>query len=86
MALLLILYSLGGASDDVEQLEATKGRPNPCITSCKGLKDGFYQSCRGCDVYAACVNGVLLDNQPCPKGTVWDDNLKTCLWQSDTCQ
>ena len=57
-----------------------------CITDCEGVPDGNYQSCKGCNVYAACGGGVLYDEQPCPTSElVWDDNSKTCEFYSETC-
>jgi len=62
-----------------------------CITSCrdannKNLKNGEYQSCKSCNVYASCWDGAIMDNRPChPATLVWDDNVKRCEWVSDTC-
>ena len=30
-----------------------------CVTSCLGLADGDYQSCKGCHFYVTCSNGEL---------------------------
>ena len=56
-----------------------------CVSSCIGMKDGDYQSCKGCNVYASCSNEILYDNRPCPANLVWDDNKKICDWTSETC-
>jgi len=57
-----------------------------CITSCRGRTNGDYQSCKGCDVYATCSNGLLRDERPCaPGGLVWDDKKKRCERTSTTC-
>ena len=56
-----------------------------CITTCTGLRDGDYQSCNGCQVYATCYKGQLFDNRPCPSGFVWDDIQKRCAYTSTTC-
>ena len=56
-----------------------------CITTCTGLSDGDYQSCNGCQVYATCVRGRLIDNRPCMAGGVWDDIRKSCVIKSTTC-
>ena len=56
-----------------------------CIKSCEGLSSGNYQSCGGCDVYATCSNGQLIDNRPCSVGTEWDDEIKNCVFSSNTC-
>ncbi len=58
---------------------------SPGIESCDGLINGDYQSCLGCNVYATCDSGRLIDNRPCPENTVWDDNKKMCSALSDTC-
>jgi hypothetical protein len=57
-----------------------------CITSCGDRVNGDYQSCKGCQVYAACHNGILHDNRPCASGRYWDDVVKRCEEKSATCQ
>jgi len=58
-----------------------------CVTSCTGLPDGDYQSCQGCSVYVSCSNELLTDCRPCaPSGTFWDDNTKTCEYESNSCK
>lgn len=63
-----------------------------CVTSCEGRKDGDYQSCRGCNVYATCANGILYDERQCTPSApgapplVWDDTLKRCEYNSETCK
>ena len=49
-----------------------------CISSCAGLEAGDYQSCHGCNVYASCSGGRLIDDLPCPASLVWDDIKKRC--------
>ena len=56
-----------------------------CVSDCKGMQNGDYQSCLGCDVYATCSNELLYDNRPCPADLVWDDDKKRCEYESDTC-
>ncbi|KAI0223856.1 hypothetical protein LSAT2_025036 [Lamellibrachia satsuma] len=56
-----------------------------CVDDCSVRPLGYYQSCDGCGTFVACVWGKLVTMQ-CPKGTVWDDGWKLCLWISDTCQ
>ncbi|XP_048250925.1 mucin-2-like isoform X1 [Haliotis rufescens] len=56
-----------------------------CVIDCSSKSDGFYQSCQGCDVYVRCVNKQITDNNPCPPGTVWNDNIKFCDSSSPTC-
>jgi hypothetical protein len=74
-----------------EERQTCKTTGRRCITSCKGLKDGDYQSCHGCSIYASCVGGYLLyDYRPCasawPRPPLqWDDNAKRCLFTSKTC-
>jgi hypothetical protein len=60
-----------------------------CIRSCSGLKDGDYQSCHNCDVYASCTNGTMRDDRPCAPAKPrlnWDDISKRCLYSSRTCR
>lgn len=56
-----------------------------CVSTCEGLKNGDYQSCKSCIVYATCSNGRLYDGRPCPAALVWDDKLKRCEYSSSTC-
>ena len=55
-----------------------RGKGRPCIKNCVGLPDGDYQSCTGCDVYASCVGGIIIDKRPCVIDLIWDDNKKYC--------
>ncbi len=55
-----------------------------CISSCAGLESGDYQSCHGCNVYASCLGGRLIDDRPCPGSLVWDDIKKRCEHSSQT--
>ncbi len=59
--------------------------PGQCIEDCSILPDGNYQSCHGCNMYAACSNGQIVDQIPCHALLVWDDNLKSCEYTSQTC-
>ena len=59
--------------------------PGECVSDCRGIPDGDYQSCKACDVYVSCVGGTIFSNRPCVIGTVWDDNLKRCEFKSSTC-
>ena len=56
-----------------------------CVASCEGVADGEYQSCHGCRVYVSCLNGVTMDDRPCPGRAVWDDQRKRCEQTSITC-
>ncbi len=72
----------------VPALAQAEGTGEACITSCEGLPNGDYQSCNGCTIYATCSNEILYDGRPCAPATpplVWDDNLKRCDYDSETC-
>lgn len=59
-----------------------------CIKSCAGLADGDYQSCKGCNVYVTCSNGITHDDRPCAPADpllLWDDQEKRCEYDSATC-
>ena len=53
-----------------------------CLTSCENRRDGFYQSCQECDVYASCKDGKMKDNIPCEEvngsKTYWDQDERRC--------
>ena len=74
---------------------ATKSQPAPvdltltltsfwCVSNCRGMPDGHYQSCKTCYGYVSCSGGILYDRD-CPAGLVWDDMKKRCEWYSTTC-
>ncbi|KAK3583065.1 hypothetical protein CHS0354_004010 [Potamilus streckersoni] len=56
-----------------------------CVKSCKGLPNGDYQSCLGCDHFVTCVWDSMVAQRSCPVGLKWDDNKKICDWFSKTC-
>lgn len=56
-----------------------------CIQNCKHVRNGYYHSCKGCNVYATCANGRIYDNRPCPSNLLWNDLIKRCDWESSTC-
>ncbi len=56
-----------------------------CVSSCLGVANGDYHSCRGCHFYATCSNEIIYDNRRCPSNLVWDDILKRCEYTSYTC-
>merc|ERR1712227_301723 len=56
-----------------------------CVSDCSLVPTGDYQSCQGCNIYASCLGGNLIDNRPCPVGTQWDDDSKECVYRSKTC-
>ena len=62
-------------------LSRTQGR---CVSNCKDMPDGYYQSCKTCNGYVFCSVGILYDGD-CPAGLVWDDEKKRCEWYSTTC-
>jgi len=66
--------------------ETTTSNPENCISSCKNMADGNYQSCKGCNVFASCSGGRLIDSRPCAANLVWDDMVKQCIYKSSTCQ
>ena len=57
-----------------------------CGEDCADVPDGDYQSCRGCNAYLTCADGVMHDDRLCPGGLVWDDVRKYCDWFSHTCR
>ncbi|KAI0223862.1 hypothetical protein LSAT2_025042 [Lamellibrachia satsuma] len=57
---------------------------NICVDNCSWRPNGYYQSCYGCDVFTSCDRGHL-NMMKCPENTVWDDALKSCLSNSQTC-
>ena len=62
-----------------------------CVSDCNGMPDGDYQSCKTCERYVSCSNGILIDDRPCAnnrpgeKPLVWDDVKKRCEYESTTC-
>merc|ERR1712117_561121 len=57
-----------------------------CVSSCKSMKDGDYQSCKRCDGFVKCANERLFEMDCAEGGLVWDDEIKRCEWESSTCQ
>ena len=57
-----------------------------CIISCSGLRDGNYQSCRGCDIYERCTGADNPEIQSCESGKVWDNKRGGCTTRSSTCK
>ena len=70
-----LLFSVGSCSPN----------DTPCVSSCEGHPNGDYQSCHGCHVYVTCVHDVIVDDRQCPGYLVWDDIVKRCEWESNTC-
>lgn len=74
---------------EVSSTTCQPGAPPPsntCVSSCAGVASGDYQSCRGCDVFVTCDNGVMTDSRPCPPKLVWNDISKRCEQYSTTCK
>ena len=59
-------------------------KPKKCKKKC-GRRDGNFQSCKGCEMYVMCSNGIMHDGLVCPGGLVWDSAMKRCEWKSSTC-
>ena len=59
-------------------------KPKKCKKKC-GRRNANFQSCKGCEMYVTCSNGVMYDGQVCPGGLVWDSAKKRCEWNSSTC-
>lgn len=70
----------------VQFIEGRQPYIGECITSCDGVKNGEYQSCSGCHVYASCFGNILYDERPCQSGLVWSDDFKRCEYTSNTCR
>lgn len=84
----------GGGGGGGGGVEGTGTLPvGQCVTTCEGLRNGDYQSCHGCTVFAKCNMGTLWDNLPCAYAgdgvdpLQWDDRLKACVYngESTTC-
>merc|ERR1712198_809506 len=48
-----------------------------CVKSCKGVSDGYYQSCSTCNGYVVC-KGQRMTTMRCKEGGSWDDNTERC--------
>ena len=55
-----------------------------CVSDCRDMPDGFYQSCKFCDAYVECSYGLLCEIA-CKDGYFWDDREKKCVIESTTC-
>merc|ERR1719245_1740400 len=71
----------GSGNSDIE----SNSQDGVCVSSCKSVKDGDYQSCKRCDGFAKCANERLFEMDCAEGGLVWDDQIKRCEWQSSTC-
>ncbi|XP_064618454.1 inactive carboxypeptidase-like protein X2 [Liolophura sinensis] len=57
---------------------------NGCVNFCWGKANGYYQACSDCQEYVTCANSYMY-RRPCPAFLRWDDTLKKCLYNSQTC-
>merc|ERR1719277_1582628 len=57
---------------------------NICVAYCNGMDNGNYPSCKSCSLYVTCINGYF-NEHPCSDGLFWDNDLKACHKQSNTC-
>ncbi|XP_055996160.1 uncharacterized protein LOC125647711 [Ostrea edulis] len=57
-----------------------------CVDDCTNVDDGDYQSCRTCHGYITCSNQLIFRRNCSDSFLVWDDILKRCEWNSDTCR
>ena len=79
------IHMLCDAVESIESECLTTGAN--CVRSCLNRRNGDYQSCNGCHVYVTCSSRGIHDNQPCPSGLEWNDNIKLCDWEtSQTCE
>jgi len=60
-------------------------KPGACVDSCKGVSDGIYASCEGCNKFVECYNSGTKITKVCSPGTVYDDVKKMCDFTSSTC-
>lgn len=65
--------------------QSPTSNPYNCVSSCENIPDGNFQSCKGCNVFASCSGGRLIDSRPCAAKLVWDDIVKQCVYTSSTC-
>ena len=56
-----------------------------CVSNCRKIRNGDYQSCDGCDVYVTCSNGLITEDRPCAASLVWNDETRQCAGTSPTC-
>ena len=55
-----------------------------CVSDCRDMPDGNYQSCTFCNGFVTCTDGFLCEH-PCNDDYVWDDVKKPCVKESTTC-
>ena len=56
-----------------------------CVSDCTVMEDGDYQACDTCTGFVTCSSSRLIRQTCGPWGQKWDDNLKECVWESETC-
>ncbi len=52
--------------------------------ACKDHKNGNYASCKGCELFVSCSNGIYTLME-CPHKLQWDDDKRQCEYESTTC-
>jgi len=83
LAILPLAFAASIPEEEDTEVETQGGAYyHGCAWNCKFRKDGDYASCLGCDVYATCSNGQLIDNRPCPEGLVWNKRKGRCSSRS----
>merc|ERR1712113_1140724 len=73
-------------SDSGNSDSGSNSQDGVCVSSCKSMKDGDYQSCKRCDGFVKYANERLFEMDCAEGGLVWDNNVKRCEWESSTCQ
>ncbi|WAR04109.1 hypothetical protein MAR_019478 [Mya arenaria] len=60
----------------------------PCVSSCRGVANGDYPSCTGCNFFTTCSNGAIYPSRPCSwfGGLFWNDDRKSCDWYPTYCK
>ena len=54
-----------------------------CVSDCKDMPDGEYESCTTCEGYVVCQYGHYYELL-CPPNHVWNDEKKSCEFKSST--
>ena len=70
--------------DDSQRTTVPAPGHHRCVSDCRHMPNGDYQSCETCEGYVTCAYGRLYD-RPCPANLLWDDERERCLWESRTC-
>merc|ERR1712178_657243 len=56
-----------------------------CTSSCVGLADGLYDSCKSCFHFTLCHKEEIQNIFECADDLFWDDILKDCVYNPSTC-